>query len=203
MKQSLKSKATQNLIINKSFEMFYSNGFKSTNIPDIMRETSLSKGAFYHHFKNKHEIGIKVIENIITKRIQDGFIVPLEDYKNKNIPKLLLYIFTERIKKFSEKEKELGCPANNLINEIGCSDSEFRILLRNLIDSWQIALVKVLEFGKAKNQIHSNVNCSALATCLIGSFEGIRGIRKIYDNNQIFDNYIIGITHYINAIKKK
>ena len=64
--------------------MFYSNGFKSTNIPDIMRETSLSKGAFYHHFKNKHEIGIKVIENIITKRIQDGFIVPLEDYKNKN-----------------------------------------------------------------------------------------------------------------------
>ncbi|MBT4416338.1 MAG: TetR/AcrR family transcriptional regulator, partial [Flavobacteriaceae bacterium] len=52
MKQSLKSKATQNLIINKSFEMFYSNGFKSTNIPDIMRETSLSKGAFYHHFKN-------------------------------------------------------------------------------------------------------------------------------------------------------
>jgi len=203
MKQSLKSKATQDLILNKSFEMFYSKGFKSTNIPDIMRETSLSKGAFYHHFKNKHEIGIKVIENIITKRIQDGFIVPLEDYKNKNIPELLLYIFTERIKKFSEKEKELGCPANNLINEIGCSDSEFRILLRNLIDSWQIALVKVLEFGKAKNQIHSNVNCSALATCMIGSFEGIRGIRKIYDNNQIFDNYIIGITYYINAIKKK
>ena len=59
-----------------------------------------------------------------------------EDYKNKNIPKLLLYIFTERITKFSEKEKELGCPANNLINEIGCSDSEFRILLRNLIEGY-------------------------------------------------------------------
>ena len=202
MKQSLKSKATQDLIINKSFEMFYSNGFKSTNIPDIMRETSLSKGAFYHHFKNKHEIGIKVIENIITKRIQDGFIVPLEDYKNKNIPKLLLYIFTERIKKFSEKEKELGCPANNLINEIGCSDSEFRILLRKLMDDWYKVLVQTIEKGKEKNEIKNDVDSAAAATLLICSFEGTRGIRKVYDDDKLFNNYLNSIKSYIKSISK-
>jgi len=202
MKQSLKSKATQDLIINKSFEMFYSNGFKSTNIPDIMRETSLSKGAFYHHFKNKHEIGIKVIENIITKRIQDGFIVPLEDYKNKNIPKLLLYIFTERITKFSEKEKELGCPANNLINEIGCSDSEFRILLRKLMDDWYKVLVQTIKKGKEKNEIKSDVDAAAAATLLICSFEGTRGIRKVYDDDKLFNNYLNSIKSYIKSISK-
>ena len=202
MKQSLKSKATQDLIINKSFEMFYSNGFKSTNIPDIMRETSLSKGAFYHHFKNKHEIGIKVIENIITKRIQDGFIVPLEDYKNKNIPKLLLYIFTERIKKFSEKEKELGCPANNLINEIGCSDSEFRTLLRKLMDDWYKVLVQTIEKGKEKNEIKNDVDSAAAATLLICSFEGTRGIRKVYDDDKLFNNYLNSIKSYIKSISK-
>ena len=202
MKQSLKSKATQDLIINKSFEMFYSNGFKSTNIPDIMRETSLSKGAFYHHFKNKHEIGIKVIENIITKRIQDGFIVPLEDYKNKNIPKLLLYIFTERITKFSEKEKELGCPANNLINEIGCSDSEFRILLRKLMDDWYKVLVQTIEKGKEKNEIKNDVDSAAAATLLICSFEGTRGIRKVYDDDKLFNNYLNSIKSYIKSISK-
>ena len=202
MKQSLKSKATQNLIINKSFEMFYSNGFKSTNIPDIMRETSLSKGAFYHHFKNKHEIGIKVIENIITKRIQDGFIVPVEDYKNKNIPKLLLYIFTERITKFSEKEKELGCPANNLINEIGCSDSEFRILLRKLMDDWYKVLVQTIKKGKEKNEIKSDVDAAAAATLLICSFEGTRGIRKVYDDDKLFNNYLNSIKSYIKSISK-
>jgi len=202
MKQSLKSKATQDLIINKSFEMFYSNGFKSTNIPDIMRETSLSKGAFYHHFKNKHEIGIKVIENIITKRIQDGFIVPVEDYKNKNIPKLLLYIFTERITKFSEKEKELGCPANNLINEIGCSDSEFRILLRKLMDDWYKVLVQTIKKGKEKNEIKSDVDAAAAATLLICSFEGTRGIRKVYDDDKLFNNYLNSIKSYIKSISK-
>lgn len=202
MKQSLKSKATQDLIINKSFEMFYSNGFKSTNIPDIMRETSLSKGAFYHHFKNKHEIGIKVIENIITKRIQDGFIVPLEDYKNKNIPKLLLYIFTERIKKFSEKEKELGCPANNLINETGCSIDDFRPPLRKLMDDWYKVLVQTIEKGKEKNEIKNDVDSAATATLLICSFEGTRGIRKVYDDDKLFNNYLNSIKSYIKSISK-
>ena len=67
------TKETQDLIINTSFELFYEKGYNATSIPDIMKETSLSKGAFYHHFKNKHEIGTKVIEVIIRKRIKEGF----------------------------------------------------------------------------------------------------------------------------------
>ena len=56
MQQDLKSKKTQDLILNKSFELFYRKGFNKTTIPDIMKETSLSKGAFYHHFKNKKRL---------------------------------------------------------------------------------------------------------------------------------------------------
>ena len=200
MKQNLKSKETQNLIINKSFELFYSQGYNKTSIPDIMKETSLSKGAFYHHFKNKKDIGKKVINGIITNRIYNGFISPLEDSKNKNIPELLLYIFTERIKNFTEREKELGCPANNLINEVGCSESEFRVLLRGLIDNWIEALSNAIKEGIKNKEIYASVNPKALATCLIGSFEGIRGIRKIYDDDTIFDNYMIGIKTYIQNI---
>ena len=68
MKQELKSRETQDLIINTSFELFYEKGYNATSIPDVMKKTSLSKGAFYHHFKNKHEIGTRVIEVIIKNK---------------------------------------------------------------------------------------------------------------------------------------
>ena len=197
MQQDLKSKKTQDLILNKSFELFYRKGFNKTTIPDIMKETSLSKGAFYHHFKNKKEVGKKVINGIITNRILNGFINPLMDYKNKNIPELIFNVFTERIKHFSEKEKLQGCPANNLINEIGCNESEFRVLLRSLMDNWIDVLSKTITEGVKAKQISKNVNPKALAICLIGSFEGIRGIRKIYDNDELFNNYVLGIRTYI------
>lgn len=200
MNQKLKSEETQKLIIQTAFEMFYHNGFNNTSIPDIMKETNLTKGAFYHHFKNKNDIGIKVIENILSKRIYNGFIAPLKENKTRKVPDLLLYVFTERIENFTEKEKALGCPANNMINEIGCSITAFRDPLRKLMDSWKDALIETIEIGKEKSEIKASVDSNSAATYLICSFEGARGIRKIYEDDALFNSYLKAVKEYIKSI---
>ena len=200
MDQKIKSQETKKLIIETSFDMFYSNGYNNTSIPDIMKKTNLTKGAFYHHFKNKIEIGKKVIEDILSLRIYNGFIKPLKENKSKSVSDLLVYVFTERILNFTEKEKALGCPANNMINEIGCSVSDFREPLRKLMDGWKDALIDVLEIGKKNNEIKKEVDSNAAATYLICSFEGARGIRKIYNDDALFNNYLIAVKEYIKSI---
>ena len=199
MKQELKSKETQDLIINTSFELFYKKGYNATSIPDIMKETSLSKGAFYHHFKNKHEIGTKVIEVIIRKRIKEGFITPLEN-NDGNIPELLKYVFTNRIKNYSQREKALGCPANNLIGEIGYSEHYFRIILKSLFDEWKAELIKTIDIGKKRGEIKQEINSSATAISLICAFEGVRNIRKIYDDDDIFYEFLESMGEFLNSI---
>ena len=200
MDQKLKSQETKRLIIETSFDMFYSNGYNNTSIPDIMKKTNLTKGAFYHHFKNKLEIGKKVIEDILSIRIYNGFIKPLKENKSKSVSDLLVYVFTERIKNFTEKEKALGCPANNMINETGCSVSDFREPLRKLMDGWKDALIDVVEIGKKNNEIKKEVDSNAAATYLICSFEGARGIRKIYNDDTLFTNYLQAVKEYIKSI---
>ena len=200
MNQKLKSEETQKLIIQTAFEMFYHNGFNNTSVPDIMKETNLTKGAFYHHFKNKNDIGLKVIENILSKRIYNGFIAPLKENKTRKVPDLLLYVFTERIENFTEKEKALGCPANNMINEIGCSITAFRDPLRKLMDSWKDALIETIEIGKEKSEIKASVDSNSAATYLICSFEGARGIRKIYEDDALFNSYLKAVKEYIKSI---
>jgi AcrR family transcriptional regulator len=200
MDQKIKSQETKKLIIETSFDMFYSNGYNNTSIPDIMKKTNLTKGAFYHHFKNKLEIGKKVIEDILSLRIYNGFIKPLKENKSKSVSDLLVYVFTKRIVNFTEKEKALGCPANNMINEIGCSVSDFREPLRKLMDGWKDALIDVLEIGKKNNEIKKEVDSNAAATYLICSFEGARGIRKIYNDDALFNNYLLAVKEYIKSI---
>ncbi|RZP07364.1 MAG: TetR/AcrR family transcriptional regulator [Flavobacteriales bacterium] len=199
MKQEVKSRETQELIINKSFDLFYEKGYNATSIPDIMKKTSLSKGAFYHHFKNKHEIGKKVIEVIIRKRIKEGFIVPLSDINN-NVPELLLDVFTNRIKNYSEREKALGCPANNLIGEIGYSEEDFRIILKTLIEEWREALIKTIDIGKYRGEINSKVNSSSTAISLICAFEGVRSVRKVYDDDVIFNEFMESMGSFIKNL---
>ena len=199
MKQELKSRETQDLIINTSFELFYEQGYNATSIPDIMKKTSLSKGAFYHHFKNKHEIGSRVIEVIIKRRIKEGFIDPLNE-TDKNIPELLLDVFTNRIKNYSEREKALGCPANNLIGEIGYTEQDFRIILKTLFEEWRQALINVLEVGKSRNEVKKDVNSSATAISLICAFEGVRSVRKVYDDDIIFNEFMESMGVFIKNL---
>ena len=200
MDQKLKSQETKRLIIETSFDMFYLNGYNNTSIPDIMKKTNLTKGAFYHLFKNKLEIGKKVIEDILSIRIYNGFIKPLKENKSKSVSDLLVYVFTERIANFTEKEKALGCPANNMINEIGCSVHDFREPLRKLMDGWKDALIDVIDLGKKNNEIKKEVDSNAAATYLICSFEGARGIRKIYNDDALFSNYLEAVKEYIKSI---
>lgn len=199
MKQEIKSKETQDLIINTSFELFYEKGYNATSIPDIMKETSLSKGAFYHHFKNKREIGKKVIENIIKKRIKEGFIEPLAEL-NRNIPELLLYVFTNRIKNYSEREKALGCPANNLVGEIGYTEQDFRVILKSLFEEWREALINAIEHGKNRGEIKNDVNSSSVAISLICAFEGVRSVRKVYDDDKIFNEFMQSMGIFIKNL---
>lgn len=200
MKQKFKSEITQQLIIEESFKLFYENGFSKTSIPEIMSRTGLSKGAFYHHFKNKHELGKKVIKAIVRKRIYDSMITPLNNYRKENVINLLCRIFTERIENFSIEEKRLGCPANNLINELGCSDDVFRKILKQLISDWKSMLIKVLEEGKLKKEIRKDVNSSAVAIYLISGFEGIRGIRKVFDDDKILLEYLETLENHIRQL---
>ncbi len=200
MDQRIKSEHTRHLIIEKSFLLFYENGFKTTSVDKIMKATKLTKGAFYHHFKSKSEIGHAVIAQKVQKRIHDSMVTPL--YEDKNAIELLKTTFSNRLKSFSSFEKEHGCPANNLINEIGDTEEGYQLALKEIINDWKKALILLIEKGKKENQIKENINSEATAIYLISSFEGVRGIRKLYKDDTILDTYITGLTHYIEQLKK-
>ncbi len=53
---------TKEKILLSSYKKFIENGYYSTSMQQLVEETNLSKGAFYHHFKNKEDLYIKVVE---------------------------------------------------------------------------------------------------------------------------------------------
>ncbi|QDO94034.1 TetR/AcrR family transcriptional regulator [Formosa sediminum] len=199
MQQDLKSELTKQLIIDKAFNLFYENGFKTTSIDKIMKATTLSKGAFYHHYKSKKELGLEVISLKVQKRVFEGMIAPL--HEQGNALEILEMIFLKRLKSFNIYEKAHGCPMNNLINEIGDNEAAYQMALKNIIESWKAALIILIEKGKSEHTIKANVSSAAVAVYLISAFEGIRGIRKLYNDDAILDEYIIGLSMYLKQLR--
>ncbi|MGY0393219.1 TetR/AcrR family transcriptional regulator [Bizionia sp. KMM 8389] len=199
MQQEIKSELTKQLIINKAFGLFYEHGFKTTSIDKIMKETTLSKGAFYHHYKSKKALGLEVISSKVAERVITGMILPLEE--PGDALEILENVFINRLKGFPFYDKKHGCPMNNLINEIGSEEIAYQNALKNIIEKWKKALVTLIERGKKENSIKKELSSQAIALYLISAFEGIRGIRKLYDTDDVINTFTTGLEQYLNQIK--
>lgn len=198
MEQELKTEATKKLIVEKAFKHFYKSGFKSTSINDIMKATGLSKGAFYHNFKNKKELGVLVVKAQLTTTIYDAMISPL--YAEGRAKTIIKSTFLNKFHAFTDDEKLLGCPVNNLINEIGGAQNLLNDALKDLIESWLKAVVDVIEKGHKDGSIKQETNAQQAAIYLVSSFEGIRGIRKLYMDDANWNAYRLALEKYIDQL---
>ncbi|WP_373059438.1 TetR/AcrR family transcriptional regulator [Zunongwangia sp. H14] len=200
MTRDKKSIETQQLITEQAFNVIYRHGYYRTTPGMIMKETRLSKGAFYHHFKNKSSLTEKMISEILHQRIYQNMIRPL--YENEPTIELIEHVFTQRLRQFNEEEKLLGCPLNNLINELGYEDNSLKKALKNIVIEWQNAIVYILQIGIKEDQIRDDIQPESIATFLISSFEGIRGLRKLDKDDVFFKQYEESIKIVLQSIKK-
>ncbi|MEO9476789.1 MAG: TetR/AcrR family transcriptional regulator [Cyclobacteriaceae bacterium] len=199
MQQELKSEITKQHIVHEAFKLFYENGFKSTSINDVMKATKMTKGAFYHHYESKQQLGLEVIQLKIQQRVHDGMIAPLK--QPGNAISILESTFLNRIKSFPMYDKQNGCPMNNFINEIGNYETGYQLALKSIVEKWKSALVTLLEKGKEQGCIKHTIPSEAVAIYFISAFEGIRGIRKVYADDVVLDQYLSGLSLYINQLK--
>lgn len=56
-------------IVEAAEKLFYENGFENTSIQDVLTQTGISKGGFYHHFESK----LKLLEEICSQRTEAGY----------------------------------------------------------------------------------------------------------------------------------
>ncbi|GAB3007605.1 hypothetical protein GCM10027284_27180 [Cyclobacterium sediminis] len=54
---------------------------------------------------------------------------------------------------------------------------------------------------KKVNTIKKSISSKAVATYLIRAFEGVRGIRKLYDNDTILAEYLLGLSSYLDHMQ--
>jgi TetR/AcrR family transcriptional repressor of nem operon len=202
MIQEQKSEQTREIILRESFKLFYENGFKSTSVDKIMKATKLTKGAFYHHYKNKKELGLDVISLKVQKKVSDGMITPFLVTQGDPLT-VIQQTFTQLIKSYTPYQKQHGCVMNNLINEIADYEVIYQKALKKIIEEWKSALTELIERGKTEKSIKAEVASSAVAIYLISSFEGIRGLRKLYNDDTILEEYLVGLTNYLSKLATK
>src|SRR5688572_21364620 len=151
-----KAEATRLNILEKAFELIYVKGYQTTSIDDIIATTKVTKGAFYYHFKNKDEMGVSIINELLKPSLTSSFIEPLLSGSD---PLNAIYDLMHNLLIENEFLKvEYGCPASNLTHEMTPWNADFHQALNDLTGQWIKTMADSIENGKTNGYVRADAD---------------------------------------------
>lgn len=193
-----KAAATRLNILQKAFELIYVKGYQTTSIDEILATTQVTKGAFYHHFKNKDEMGVAIINELLKPSFRNTFIIPLQQ---EGDPLSSIYTMMHSILMENEFLKvEYGCPASNFTQEMAWN-RDFSKALNDLTTQWEQAIMHTIENGKKRKLVKSTVNGKEVAVFIMSGYWGIRNLGKLENSKAIYLIYLKQLQSYLKTLK--
>ncbi|MEI1280162.1 TetR/AcrR family transcriptional regulator [Leptospira venezuelensis] len=189
---------TREKILYTAFLKFFQSGFQATSMDDIVKETDLSKGAFYHQFPSKFVLGYAVVEEVIRPLIIDRWIRPLQDYKNPLLG--ILDLMQKHICDIKPDLIRYGCPLNNFMQEMSPVDKGFNTRLKSALQLWIQELEKELVRAKENGQILENINTQEAASFIVMFHEGVYGFLKGSGDRKLSGHFLNMMKNYLQSI---
>ena len=190
---------TRQKLLESAFSEIHRNGFQAASISQILADTQLTKGALYHHFPDKKALGLAVIEEVIRPSLAMMMFAPLQ---NTDTP---LAAFQALLRAKAEIEEPylvvLGCPLNNLIQEMSPVDETFRLQLNALFKEWVAVIADALKRGQRSGEVHAGVETEETAFFIVSSLEGCIGMSKNTQSFASFRGCLTQLGRYLATLK--
>ncbi len=192
--------ATRKLLLQAAFKVIYRKGFKAASLNDILTDTGLTKGALYHHFPNKQALGLALLD-AIEQKIEQHWLQQL--VASKDPLSTLQSTLTTAVDHLSVEELTLGCPLNNLAQEMSSLDESFRRKVVKIYQKWQAGVERALQFGQEQGMVNSQLNVTAVADFYVASLAGGRGLAKTTRSAEVLQNCVTSMEWYLESLRPK
>jgi TetR/AcrR family transcriptional repressor of nem operon len=192
---------TRGKILFAAYKEIHCQGFQSASLSNILAHTGVTKGALYHHFPNKTELGYAVVDEVIARHVQQTFIDPLQYFDNP------IDGFIELIRgsgeTFSITDINLGCPLSNLAQEMAPIDEGFRTRLNDIYEKWHQSIAEVMSKAKNAGQIIDEADPYTLAVTIAATMEGAINAAKVAQDLDKLYYCGCGLIQYLQLIRKQ
>jgi len=188
---------TRQKILDISADEIHKHGYAATSLSVILKRCEISKGALYHHFTNKIELGYAVFEEIYTPIFLSTWLAAIE--QDDPIEGLCEY-FSQMSVNMTCDELICGCPLNNLCQEMASVDEGFRLRILEL----ELQLNQLISNGleKIKHQLRNDINYSQVSYFIVSTYHGSTTLSKSSKNVELFEQVMNELCKYLRNLKQ-
>ena len=154
-------------ILEAAMAVFARKGFDGASMDDIVRESGISKGGLYWHFKSKDDIIAAILRQFFDQEMADTEAIVAQDGP---AGQRLLHLARHLA---DEMEKSFGLlPISLEFYAVAARRESVRAFLQDYYDSYRATLQKLVEEGIENGEFRP-VDAAGATTAIIAAFEGL------------------------------
>ena len=169
---------TREKLLRAAFEEIYRRGYQSASLDTILAKARVTKGALYHHFPDKAALGRAVVDEVVSGLLLRRWSVDTLAETAGDPVTAIQEVIRHRSAELTPREVELGCPLNNLAQEMSPLDQRFRRSVNRAFDTWREAFARALERGRAEGSVRRKVDPRKTSDFIVAAIEGSYGLAK-------------------------
>ncbi len=192
--------ATRRKILEAAFAEFYANGFQGGSLNHIVDAAGTTKGALFHHFDSKQELGYAVMDELIGPLLLVRWLEPLTDSTDP------LTDIQRAFRRFVEEDIRTGmwlqgCPLNNMAQEMSPLDAGFHGRINRLYDLWRHDYAAALERGIQAATVKASTAPATVAALVVAAQMGVWGSGKSSRNTDVMRQAAEGLCDYLESLR--
>jgi AcrR family transcriptional regulator len=190
---------TREALLHAAFGEIHRAGFQAASLDMILSTANVTKGALYHHFPNKAALGYAVVEEVIKPFITERWVRPLDGADDPI--QIMVDGLADMCRHVTPADIELGCPLNNLMQEMSPVDEGFRQRLSAVGKVWQSAIARALARGQGRGTVRDDVDPEKTAAFLCAAYEGIAGTAKNAQSTELLRSNLDVLADYLDGLR--
>ncbi len=186
-------------ILEAAFAEIHRSGFQAASVQNILKNTGVTKGALYHHFPGKLSLGYAVVDEIVRAYIDNVWIQPLA--QTDDPISTLQQILRQSGEQMTPDDISLGCPLNNLAQEMSPIDAGFRERVERIYRDWQSAVASAMRRGVDSGVVRSDADPEKVSLLFIAMLEGCISMAKSAQNIDVLLQCGGGVLEYLESLR--
>ncbi len=187
---------TREAIIAAAKRLMQIKGYNGTSLDDILRESGVGKGSFYHYFRSKEDLGYAILDEIVgsflARTLEPCFADPAGH------PLSQIRCFLDRIVAWQREIRCVGgCPLGNLASELSDVHEGFRARLAGVFAAWRRRLTQALEEARRRGDVGPECQAEAVAGFVVAALEGAILLGKVSKDVTLLDTCVAELKRYL------
>lgn len=161
--------STKQRLIDAGLRMLLKQGYNNLGIQALLTATRTPKGSFYHHFRDKEDFALQVIDAYIAQ-VHAGLDACLQD--KERAPLARVRRFFELTQQAYREQGYMGCLMGGLGQELSGVSEVFRRKIEGCFSAIAERMAACLDEARRDGEIPAGCDVRQMADLLVDCWEG-------------------------------